>query len=169
MIVPRDYERFNAGRWISTESVGTSGGTRRAHFYTWSCMCEKQPGTRVPGCFASLRSGWGVSLCFALVLMLQKSAAEKAPIGRAAEKPSDREAGRFWVLQGLGPRPQQVFCEWPASCPTCEFRKWGPTLIACSPLWGPASPACQYSEVETTKTWPRCYYFATSYFDRLCA
>lgn len=30
------------------EDVGTSEETRRAHFYTWSCMCGKQPGARVP-------------------------------------------------------------------------------------------------------------------------
>ena len=86
------------------------------------------------GCFASLRSGERRgSVLPILVLRLRKSAAGKSVLGtrrRKTSRPRGREALSF---TGFGMKFQQgVFGEWPASCPTCEFRKWGLTLTACA-------------------------------------
>lgn len=95
------------------------------------------------GCFASLRSGERrATVLPILVLRLWKSAAGKSVLGTRRRKTSRPRGREVLSFQGLGPWPQQVFCEWPASCPTCEFRKWGAALIACSRFWGPASSAC---------------------------
>ena len=57
---------------------------------------------------------------------------KKRPLDAPPKNLPTTRPGGFEFYRVWGYVPNKFFREWPASCPTCEFRKWGPTLIACA-------------------------------------